>query len=961
VGIINITCLKILEKIKYHITLSNYFAVKPLYLDDPTQKTPNTRKLVEQPWQQTKAERWNEAAETLCDLWFMDAKVRNGLVYELQEDYSFILNELPENIEERKRKEEYGKRMEKYIENLTAYSRGDIPELDIIESIKPRTSDKKKVNNGNEENDINLKNLKLFSAFVNSESHNFIRFGIIPHFLIQQANNFTDKGLIFDISEKCSEQIQSGTLILDINSWKNKISSSNPLKRTIRGHIKNSISITADGGIAISGAQKGNIGMWDLKNGSQIASLHSESSVICTAVTPDCKVAVSGGGDGYIRIWDIEKLSLISEFQGHPGKWNSDITDIDITPDGRYVISCGRDEKVKVWDLIDNHEKASFEGISNNTIKPACVAISADGKRAVTGYGEGVIIWDIENQRKVKELNDITNIEHIKMIPTGEFAVSINYKGIIGIWDINSGNLKSSLDCCCRVSSFTITHDGGIAVVGAKESTEAGKKGHPVMVWNLVSSSLICSFQACSTGLSITPDGKIMVSYCGLSKFDNDFDHIMDGMTQSIEVWDLEECIELPDISVKDNQHNDRVTGIAISPDAELAASCSYDELIKLWEIGNRKLITTFPTNQKFASNLRAFNNFTKLISSGNDGTVKFWDIKNSSEITELKTNKTPISCILITPDNKIAVTGSYGTGIIILDLVEYKVRHILQDYYRYDKISISIDGRTLISGSSNDGIVSVWDIESALKIHEFFTNPVSCIVISPDGRNFITGSCLLNENLIGIWDLERFELRAELKAHKGYIRSISFSPDGKVALSAGEDTVLRLWDISDLGLKAELTGHEGEVTSTLITPDGNYAVSGSYDGTIRVWDMETFECVAAYPAKDGITSLSSCKQSNIIMYGGIAGKLGAIRIKYIKRGIPVVTIHRLWKFGDTGKAGESDKQYSALCYWCDRRFYFNEDILDLIKRQKNDPLLMACPLCDEKLRLNPFIAGRDY
>ena len=38
----------------YNINLANYFASKSLYLDEPTQKKPNTRKLVEQIWQQTK-------------------------------------------------------------------------------------------------------------------------------------------------------------------------------------------------------------------------------------------------------------------------------------------------------------------------------------------------------------------------------------------------------------------------------------------------------------------------------------------------------------------------------------------------------------------------------------------------------------------------------------------------------------------------------------------------------------------------------------------------------------------------------------------------------------------------------------------------------------------------------------------------------------------------------------------
>jgi hypothetical protein len=35
------------QALRYYTTLASYFASKPLYLDEPTQKKPNTRKLVE--------------------------------------------------------------------------------------------------------------------------------------------------------------------------------------------------------------------------------------------------------------------------------------------------------------------------------------------------------------------------------------------------------------------------------------------------------------------------------------------------------------------------------------------------------------------------------------------------------------------------------------------------------------------------------------------------------------------------------------------------------------------------------------------------------------------------------------------------------------------------------------------------------------------------------------------------
>jgi hypothetical protein len=52
---------------EYHNILANYFATKPLYLDEPVSKKPNIRKLVEQPWQQTKAEMWDEVTGTFCN------------------------------------------------------------------------------------------------------------------------------------------------------------------------------------------------------------------------------------------------------------------------------------------------------------------------------------------------------------------------------------------------------------------------------------------------------------------------------------------------------------------------------------------------------------------------------------------------------------------------------------------------------------------------------------------------------------------------------------------------------------------------------------------------------------------------------------------------------------------------------------------------------------------------------
>jgi WD40 repeat protein len=85
------------ENLYFHKTLASYFTSKHLYLDEHIQKKPNTRKLVEQPWQQTKGEMWDEVTNTLGNLNFIDAKVTSNLFDDLLNDYAYI-NELIKSI-----------------------------------------------------------------------------------------------------------------------------------------------------------------------------------------------------------------------------------------------------------------------------------------------------------------------------------------------------------------------------------------------------------------------------------------------------------------------------------------------------------------------------------------------------------------------------------------------------------------------------------------------------------------------------------------------------------------------------------------------------------------------------------------------------------------------------------------------------------------------------------------------
>jgi hypothetical protein len=124
----------ITENRRYHQSLAGFFSDKPLWLDNLTRKSPNIRKLVEQPWQQTSAAMWDDMSNTLTDLTFIEAKCAAGMTYNLIADYKSGLNSFPEAQNERQKKQDQENRLKKYIDDLISYSKKEIQTLEAISS-----------------------------------------------------------------------------------------------------------------------------------------------------------------------------------------------------------------------------------------------------------------------------------------------------------------------------------------------------------------------------------------------------------------------------------------------------------------------------------------------------------------------------------------------------------------------------------------------------------------------------------------------------------------------------------------------------------------------------------------------------------------------------------------------------------------------------------------------------------
>ncbi|KAG6805479.1 hypothetical protein H0H93_004717, partial [Arthromyces matolae] len=75
------------------------------------------------------------------------------------------------------------------------------------------------------------------------------------------------------------------------------------------------------------------------------------------------------------------------------------------------------------------------------------------------------------------------------------------------------------------------------------------------------------------------------------------------------------------------------------------------------------------------------------------------------------------------------------------------------------------------------------------------------------------------------------------------YIRSVRFSPDGKLLATGAEDRQIRIWDIAKKRIRNVFVGHTQEIYSLDFSLDGRFIISGSGDKTARIWDMHDESC----------------------------------------------------------------------------------------------------------------------
>ncbi|MCY3019107.1 MAG: WD40 repeat domain-containing protein [Planctomycetota bacterium] len=119
------------------------------------------------------------------------------------------------------------------------------------------------------------------------------------------------------------------------------------------------------------------------------------------------------------------------------------------------------------------------------------------------------------------------------------------------------------------------------------------------------------------------------------------------------------------------------------------------------------------------------------------------------------------------------------------------------------------------------------------------------------------------------LWDVATGRELRTFSDHTGWVISVAFSPDGKLALSGSSKKELKLWEVATGRELRTFSGHDGQVMSVAFSPDGKAALSGSWPNTLKLWDLETGRDLRTFSGHtELVSSVAFSPDGNMVLSG---------------------------------------------------------------------------------------------
>ncbi len=309
-----------------------------------------------------------------------------------------------------------------------------------------------------------------------------------------------------------------------------------------------------------------------------------------------------------------------------------------------------------------------------------------------------------------------------------------------------------------------------------------------------------------------------------------------------------------------------QVVSLSFSPDGKQLATGLLRGGIGLWDVDSG-LERSLNRSHKQAIRAVAFSpGGTQLAARSADHSISLWDIRSGEHLRAFPNNFGSDAALAFNPDGSLLATTSEEAGIALYETsTDNEARSLRTNAYSSRAIAFNAQG-TRLATASDDQQVRIWkrqvgassepEWSLACSTQSLRSGIIRSLAFSPLHGELVAVATeservrLLNSDAC-TWDVS-----AEPEPLQDWVRSVTFSPNGRRLASGLHDGTVNIWDL-DSGRQQALLGHEDEVRALAFrSPDGGLLATASFDKTVRLWEAVTGKLV--YTFEDQMESVKS-------------------------------------------------------------------------------------------------------
>ena len=271
------------------------------------------------------------------------------------------------------------------------------------------------------------------------------------------------------------------------------------------------VAYSPDGSLIATGALA--VRLWDAATGELVASFASiPAGVNALAFSRDGRHLVSGTRRGEGLVWDV------STFGGTVlRRTGQHISGSDLSPDGaRMIITYGR--TIEVIETRSGNTTLAWQVEADPTEAQRVLAISPDGNRLASGWGDGVLrIWNVSSGREIASLSGHAGrITALDWSPDGHRVISGSVDSTARIWDVESRRAQAEVTMQDQVRDVDYSPDGRWIAIGS--GSTLASQGDPVQLRDARTTELVTGLPLPPgplTGVSFSPDSSRLFAGAG--------------------------------------------------------------------------------------------------------------------------------------------------------------------------------------------------------------------------------------------------------------------------------------------------------------------------------------------------------------------------------------------------------------------------------------------------------------